>query len=76
MDTALAPFALRSSQPAVEPIVVALEGTPWDSGLDLSKLLKLGEYLETIAPKYREFLDTTKMAVIDTSVLRHQIPGG
>ena len=76
VDTALAPFALRSSQPAVEPIVVALEGTPWDSGLDLSKLLKLGEYLETIAPKYRDFLDTTKMAVIDTRVLRHQIPGG
>jgi pyruvate carboxylase subunit B len=76
IDTALAPFALRSSQPAVEPIVVALEGTPWDSKLDLSKLLKLGEYLETIAPKYRDFLDTTKMAVIDTSVLRHQIPGG
>jgi pyruvate carboxylase subunit B len=76
LDTALAPFALRSSQPAVEPIVVALEGTPWDSKLDLSKLLKLGEYLETIAPKYRDFLDTTRMAVIDTSVLRHQIPGG
>ena len=76
VDTALAPFALRSSQPAVEPIIVSLEGTPWDSGLDLSKLLKLGEYLETIAPKYRDFLDTTKMAVIDTNVLRHQIPGG
>jgi pyruvate/oxaloacetate carboxyltransferase len=76
VDTALAPFALRSSQPAVEPIVAALEGTPWDPELDLSKLLKLGEYLETIAPKYRDFLDTTKMAVIDTSVLRHQIPGG
>jgi pyruvate carboxylase subunit B len=76
IDTALAPFALRSSQPAVEPIVVALEGTPWDSGLDLAKLLKLGEYLETIAPKYRDFLDTTKMSVIDTNVLMHQIPGG
>ena len=76
IDTALAPFALRSSQPAVEPIIVALEGTPWDSGLDLTKLLKLGEHLEAIAPKYRDFLDTTKMAVIDTGVLRHQIPGG
>jgi pyruvate carboxylase subunit B len=76
VDTALAPFALRSSQPAVEPLLVALEGTPWDPGLDLSKLLKLGEYLETIAPKYRDFLDTTKMAVIDTNVLKHQIPGG
>jgi len=76
IDTALAPFALRSSQPAVEPIVVALEGTPWDSKLDLSKLLKLGEYIESVAPKYRDFMDTTKMAVIDTNVLRHQIPGG
>jgi pyruvate carboxylase subunit B len=55
---------------------VALEGTPWDSGLDLSKLMKLGEYVESIAPKYREFLDTTKMSVIDTGVLMHQIPGG
>ena len=76
IDTALAPFALRSSQPAVEPIVVALEGTPWDTGLDIGVLLKLGEHLEAIAPKYRDFLDTTRMAVIDTSVLRHQIPGG
>ena len=76
LDTALAPFALRSSQPAVEPIVVALEGTPWDPKLDLGKLLKLGEHLEAVAPKYRDFLDTTKMAVIDTAVLRHQIPGG
>ncbi len=76
IDTALAPFALRSSQPATEPIVVALQGTPRDTGLDLAHLLKLGEYLESIAPKYRDFLDTTKMAVIDTGVLMHQIPGG
>ena len=76
IDTALAPFALRSGPPAVEPIIVALEGTPWDPGIDLSRLLKLGEYLESIAPKYRDFLDTTKMAVIDIGVLKHQIPGG
>ena len=76
IDTALAPFALRSSQPAIEPIVVALQGTPRDTGLDLAHLFKLGQYIETIAPKYRDFLDTTRMAVIDTSVLMHQIPGG
>ncbi len=76
IDTALAPFALRSSQPAVEPIVVALEGTPRDTGLDLAHLFKLGQYIESIAPKYRDFLGTTKMAVIDTEVLMHQIPGG
>ena len=76
VDTALAPFALRSSQPAIEPIVVALQGTPRDTGLDLSHLFKLGQYIESIAPKYRDYLDTTKMAVIDTGVLVHQIPGG
>jgi pyruvate carboxylase subunit B len=76
IDTALAPFALRSSQPAIEPIVVALQGTPRDTGLDLAYLFKLGEHIESITPKYREFLDTTRMAVIDTSVLLHQVPGG
>jgi len=76
IDTALAPFSLRSSQPAIEPIVVALQGTPRDTGLDLAHLFKLGEYIESISPKYRDFLNTTKMAVIDTGVLLHQVPGG
>ena len=76
IDTALAPFALRSSHPAIEPIVVALQGTPGDTGLDLARLFKLGQYIESIAPKYRDFLGTTRMAVVDTGVLMHQIPGG
>ena len=76
IDAAVAPFALRSSLPAVEPIVVALQGTPRDTGLDLVHLFKLGQYIESIAPKYRDFLDTTRMGVIDTEVLMHQIPGG
>jgi pyruvate carboxylase subunit B len=76
IDTALAPFALRSSHPAVEPIVVALQGTDRDTGLNLAHLLKLGQYFESIAPKYRDFLDTTRMSIIDTAVLMHQVPGG
>jgi pyruvate carboxylase subunit B len=76
VDTALAPFALRSSQPALEPIVVALQGTERETGLDLDLLLKLGAYVEGIAPLYQDYLNETKMAVIDTDVLRHQVPGG
>lgn len=76
LDTALAPFALRSSHPAVEPIVVALQGTPRDTGLDLAHLFKLDQYIESIAPKYRDFMDTTRMALIDIGVLIHQLPGG
>ena len=76
VDTCLAPFALRTSQPAIEPIVAALHGTVGDPGLDLSLLLELGDYLETIAPKYRDYLAKHRMAVIDTGVLAHQVPGG
>ncbi len=76
IDTALAPFALRSSHPAIEPILVALEGRDRDTGLDLAHLLTLGEHLESIASKYREFLNETRLSVIDTGVLVHQVPGG
>jgi pyruvate/oxaloacetate carboxyltransferase len=76
IDTCLAPFALRTSQPAIEPLVAALKGTPRDPDFDLNKLLELGEHLETIAPKYGNFLATNRLSVIDTAVLVHQVPGG
>ncbi|MDD4924517.1 MAG: pyruvate carboxylase subunit B [Dehalococcoidales bacterium] len=76
IDTALAPFALRTSHPAIEPFVAALQGTDRDTSLDMQHLLKLGEHFESIAPKYRDFMATNKMAVIDTEVLVHQVPGG
>jgi pyruvate carboxylase subunit B len=76
IDTALSPFALRSSQPAIEPLVVALYGTDRDTGFDIEQLFKCAQMLEQIAPKYRDFLDTSAMSVIDTGVLLHQIPGG
>lgn len=76
VDTCLAPYALRSSMPAVEPLVVSLQGTKRDTGLDLRKLLSLGEHLEKIAPKYREHLADHTLSLIDAGVLAHQIPGG
>ncbi|HPJ96511.1 MAG TPA: pyruvate carboxylase subunit B [Syntrophales bacterium] len=76
VDTCLAPFAMRTSQPAVEPLVATLEGTPRDTGLDLGLLMDLGTHLEEIAPKYGNFLATNTLSVIDTGVLAHQIPGG
>jgi len=76
VDTCLAPFALRTSQPAVEPMVATLFGTTRDPGFDLNLLLELGDYIETIAPKYRDYLAKHKISVIDTGVLAHQVPGG
>ena len=76
IDTCVAPFALRTSHPAVEPIIAALRGTPRDPGLNLAQMLKIGDYIESIAPKYRDFLNTTRVSVVDTNVLVHQTPGG
>jgi len=76
IDTAISPFALRTAQPAIEPLVVALYGTDRDTGLDVELILKAAQKLEEIAPKYRDFLDTSSMSVIDAGVLVHQIPGG
>ena len=76
LDVCLAPLALRTSQPAVEPIVVALGGTERDPGIDLSALLNLGDKLESVLTKYRGQLESTRSAVIDARVLSHQIPGG
>ena len=76
VDTCLAPFALRTSMPAIEPLVAALQGTERASGIDLHKLLVLGEHLENIAPKYNHLLANHKLSIIDNGVLAHQIPGG
>jgi len=76
VDCAFAPFALRTSQPAVEPLAAALHKEPRDPELDLGTLFEIGQHFEKIAPRYREFRDETRMSVIDTAVLMHQVPGG
>ena len=76
VDTCLAPLALRTAQPAIEPLVVTLGGTDRDTGLDLGKLLRMGDYLESMLPKYRDLMESPRAAVIDVKVLSHQIPGG
>ena len=76
VDACLAPLALRTAQPAVEPLITALRGGKQDTGFDLVKLLKIGDFLESVLPKYSEHFDTSRTATIDARVLSHQIPGG
>jgi len=76
LDTCLSPFALRTSQPAIEPLLVAVEQTDRETDMDLAALIEIGYDLEKVAVKYRDLLDTSKIAQIDTGVLLHQIPSG
>ncbi len=76
IDASLAPFALRSSHPAVESMAAALKNTSRQPPLDLSRASSVGKHLEEVFPKYRDYMDTTRVSIIDTQVLNHQIPGG
>jgi pyruvate carboxylase subunit B len=76
IDTCLAPYAYRSSHPAVEPLVASLLGTNRDTGLDLKKLAEIGREMEKHIPKYVHLADATRFAIIDMDVLLHQTPGG
>ncbi len=75
IDTCLAPWAYRSSHPAIEPLVVSLRHTNRDTGFDLLKLAECGAWFEKVSPKYRYLLDD-RMSTIDINVLLHQTPGG
>ncbi len=76
IDTALAPLALRTSQPAIEPIVMTLKNTENDLGFDLDSLIEIGDYFESVLPKYRDLMESPRASVIDPRVWSHQIPGG
>ena len=41
IDTCMSPLALRTSQPAIEPLLVSLSDTEYDLGLYLNKLLEV-----------------------------------
>ncbi len=75
LDTAFSPLAWGTSQPPTETIVAALQGTPYDTHLDLSLMTEIKKYFEEIKEKYRGILDPISER-IDTDVLKYQIPGG
>ena len=76
VDTCMAPYAYRTSHPAIEPLVISLLGTNRDTGFDIKKLAAIDKEMEKIIPKYKHLLDDTKNAIIDINVILHQTPGG
>ncbi len=75
LDTAISPLAWGTSQPPTESIVASLQGTEFDTGLDLKALNQIKKYFETLREKYEGYIDPISER-IDTDVLMYQIPGG
>lgn len=77
LDTAISSFALGTSQPATEVMVKALEGTEYDTGLNVDKLIDIAKYFN----KYREEclengLLSPKVLSVNVNTLKYQVPGG
>ncbi|MBQ8012745.1 MAG: oxaloacetate decarboxylase subunit alpha [Oscillospiraceae bacterium] len=77
IDTAMSPLALGTSHAPTESMVAALQGTEYDTGLDLVLLTEIRDYFMTLRDKYiKEGLLDPKMLAVDANALIYQVPGG
>ena len=77
IDTAMSPLALGTSHAPTESMVAALQGTEYDTGLDLVLLTEIRDYFMTLREKYiKEGLLDPKMLAVDANALIYQVPGG
>ena len=77
VDCAISPMALGTSQPPTEPLVATLQGTEYDTGMNLDVLTDIADYFKPYREKYLAsgLLDTKVMGV-DINTLKYQVPGG
>ncbi len=77
LDTAMSPLALGTSHPATETMVAALDGTEYDTGLDLKKLNVVRAHVAKLRDKYLESGQLVpKLLGVDANTLLYQVPGG
>ncbi|MBE7057490.1 MAG: oxaloacetate decarboxylase subunit alpha [Ruminococcaceae bacterium] len=77
IDCAISPLAMGTSQPATEPIVATLQGTQYDTGLDLKLLSEIADYFRPLREQYiKEGKLDPKMLGVDINALIYQVPGG
>ena len=77
VDTALSPLGNGTSQPATEPLVATLKGTPYDTGIDINKLLPIVKHFKTVEQRLKDDkILNEKSKGIDINTLLYQVPGG
>ncbi|MDA8442550.1 MAG: acetyl-CoA carboxylase biotin carboxyl carrier protein [Peptococcaceae bacterium] len=74
IDTASVPIAFGASQPPVETVVRAVQGSAYDSGLDIRELFRIAKYFETLRQERGFERGVTR--ITDMRVFDHQVPGG
>nr|WP_314740650.1 sodium-extruding oxaloacetate decarboxylase subunit alpha [uncultured Haemophilus sp.] len=74
VDTSISSMSGTYGHPATESIVATLQGTPYDTGLNIPALEKIAAYFRNVRKKYAKF--EGQLRGIDSRILVAQVPGG
>ncbi|MDR0905400.1 MAG: pyruvate carboxylase [Oscillospiraceae bacterium] len=74
VDTAIPAVSSLTSQPPMNSLVAALQGTPRDTGFDLNRLQDLDNYWSDVRLRYGVF--DSGLSNPMTEIYRYEIPGG
>lgn len=78
IDTAISPLGNGTSQPATEPMIASLQGSPYyPDDINMDILMEVSEYFKELRQKYQEqgLLDP-KVLDVEVNTLIYQVPGG
>ena len=74
IDTAISSMSGTYGHPATESLVATLQGTEYDTGLDIPRLEKISAYFRNVRKKYAKF--EGQLRGVDSRILVAQVPGG
>ena len=74
VDTAISSMSGTYGHPATEALVATLQGTSYDSGLDIPRIERIAAYFRDVRKKYHKFEGQLKG--VDSRILVAQVPGG
>ncbi len=77
VDCALSAMGNGTSNPATEPFVVTLQGTEYDTGIDVQKLIPITEHFKKVADRLeKEGSLNPNVRKVNVNTLKYQVPGG
>ena len=77
VDTSISPLSGGTSQPATESLVRSLQGTEYESDLNLEILKEIAEYFKPIRKKYLdEGILNPQALFTEPNIVEYQLPGG
>ena len=78
VDTCISALGNGTSQPTTESIVATLQGTEYDTGLDLVALTEIAAYFRKVAEELTQdgWRDPARVLATDANTLIYQVPGG